>query len=114
MTLDNWNDYQWEAFAPNVKRKVLHGPTYTVVLFSFEKGANPTPHSHPHDQLSTVQSGKAIFTVGDTAHEVGPGDVLRIPGGVPHGVEVIEGPVSLLDVFVPVREDFPASKKIGE
>ena len=111
MPVNNWNEFEWDAFAPGVKRKVIHGPTYTVVLFSFEKGAPSAPHSHPHDQLSTVQSGRAIFTVGDAAHEVGPGDVIRIPGGAPHGLEVVEGPVSLLDVFVPVREDFPASAK---
>ena len=62
-------------------------------------------HTHPHCQNTYVQSGRFRFTVDGEAVEVGPGDTLAFPSGIPHGTLCLEAG-TLLDIFTPMREDF--------
>ena len=42
-------------------------------------------HSHEdEDELFLVLEGDHVFTVGETEHEAGPGDVVFAPRGIPH------------------------------
>ncbi len=50
--------------------------------------------------------GRLEFTVGGVTRVLGPGDLWRIPGGVPHSVRALDGPAVALDVFHPIREDY--------
>ncbi len=50
--------------------------------------------------------GVAEFIVGEERRTVGPGQMWRIPGGVPHQVIAGDRPVRALDVFRPIREDY--------
>jgi len=48
-----------------------------------------------------------MFYIGDEKHEVGPGGLVVIPGGVTHWGEVIgDEPVLNLDVFTPKRPEY--------
>ena len=51
-------------------------------------------------------SGRAEFTVGGQTRILGPGDLWRIPGGVPHKVVALDGPAVALDCFHPIRDDY--------
>ena len=51
-------------------------------------------------------SGRAEFTIGGVTRILGPGDIWRIPGHVPHKVRTLDGPAVALDVFHPVRDDY--------
>lgn len=63
-------------------------------------------HSHPHEQMGILLSGRFDFTIGDVTRTVEPGDIWRIPGGIPH--KVVCGPERsvALDVFHPIRDDY--------
>ncbi len=63
-------------------------------------------HSHPHEQMGFMVSGRAEFTVGGITKMLGPGDVWRIPGGVLHRVVGQEETAIAVDVFHPVRDDY--------
>jgi quercetin dioxygenase-like cupin family protein len=79
------------------------------MLFSFvdlEPGSVVAPHSHHHEQMGILISGRLEFTIGDVTRVVGPGDIWRIPSGVVHTVRAIDGPAVALDVFHPIREDY--------
>jgi quercetin dioxygenase-like cupin family protein len=69
-------------------------------------GVTVPMHSHPHDQMTLVLSGRLDFTLGEETREIGPGDTVVIPGGMPHGVPRTHEVCKLIDVFAPARTDY--------
>lgn len=95
---------QRDAF-PGVRGRYFHSDRMTAGEVTLDANIEVPEHEHPHEQITLVVSGRLEFTVGDETREVGPGQVVVIPGGVRHGVKTREACV-LLDIFAPVREDF--------
>jgi quercetin dioxygenase-like cupin family protein len=78
-----------------------------VLDFTGGPGAKPDPpHSHPHEQISYVVSGKVRYFLGEEQADLGPGDLVTIPSGVPHSIQLLSAAVRLADAFHPVRQDF--------
>lgn len=63
-------------------------------------------HSHTNEQMGIIISGHVEFTIGGETTILGPGDLYRIPSGVPHRVVALDEPARAFDVFSPVREDY--------
>lgn len=76
----------------------------------FREGAVGYVHSHPHSQVTYVESGVFEFTIGSETRQLKTGDGTYIPPGVDHGAICIEAG-ALLDVFSPIREDFLDERK---
>ena len=88
------------------RRKILAtGGGLMTVEFHFDRGAVGAPHSHRHEQVGYVVSGRFAFTLAGATSVLSPGDSYYVPSGVVHGAEALEEGV-LLDVFTPQREDF--------
>jgi quercetin dioxygenase-like cupin family protein len=77
----------------------------TLARILLRRGAVVPEHLHDNEQIATVISGRLRFRLGDEETELGAGQSLRVPGGVPHRVEALEDSV-VLDVFSPRREDW--------
>ena len=75
-------------------------------LVEFEPHAVVEMHSHPHEQMGLLLEGELEFTIGDETARLVPGQMWRIPGGVPHRAQAGVHPVRALDVFSPIREDY--------
>ncbi len=89
-----------------VSRKVLaHNDQLMIVEVRFEKGGTGAMHTHPHLQSTYVQSGRFLFTIDGTEHEVAQGDTIAFPSNIPHGTLCLEAGV-LVDIFNPMRKDF--------
>jgi quercetin dioxygenase-like cupin family protein len=71
----------------------------------FDAGAVGTVHSHPHSQVSYVESGEFDVYIDGVETRLGPGDGFFIAPDLEHGA-VCRKPGVLIDVFSPVREDF--------
>lgn len=85
----------------------LHGEKMMMVLNVTLPGNTVPLHSHPHEQIGMVYSGKARLRIGDEERIVKKGDFYCIPANVPHNDTAIgDEPFIMLDVFYPVREDF--------
>lgn len=109
----NWRKLSWIEVEPGVRRKVIQAETCTIALVELSPDAPIGMHSHPHEQFSTIQGGNAEFILGRESYPVGPGDVIRIPPDLKHGVRVLgDTPVTLLDFFTPKRKDFTASQTV--
>ena len=91
---------------PGVRRRVLTcGDELMVVQFTIDAGAEVPLHSHPHEQIGHVVSGRMKFQIGDEVRELGPGDGYSVPGGVTHGAIGVTQTIAI-DSFHPVREDY--------
>ncbi|MBL8133354.1 MAG: cupin domain-containing protein [Anaerolineae bacterium] len=62
-------------------------------------------HSHVHEQVGYLISGRMEFTVGGVTHTLIPGDSYAVPSNVLHSGRAIVDSV-LVEVFSPPREDF--------
>lgn len=70
-----------------------------------EKGWIGTRHSHPHDQIAYVVSGRLRVTCGEETFEIGVGDSFVVRGGIEHQAAALE-PSVVIDVFTPIRDDY--------
>ncbi|MBV9170001.1 MAG: cupin domain-containing protein [Chloroflexi bacterium] len=99
---------EWPAVeaVPGVHRRVLAcGDQIMIVQFTIQPGAEVPVHTHPHEQVGHVVSGRIKMRIGDEERELGPSEGYSVPGGVAHGaVGVTE--VVVVDSFHPVREDY--------
>ena len=85
----------------------LNGEKMMMALNSTLPGHSVPLHSHPHEQIGIVYSGKAKLVIGDEERIVAKSDIYCIPANVPHGDTCIgDEPFVMLDIFYPVREDF--------
>lgn len=99
-------DCALEDLGNGVTRHILaHGGTMMAVEVNFAQGAVGPLHSHPHEQLTYVLSGRFSFTIDGVTQEVGAGDTLYKKPDVVHGCVCLEAG-TLLDTFTPQREDF--------
>ena len=69
------------------------------------RGGRPASTTIRTSRSRPSLSGRLRFVVGEEEREVGAGESVRIPGGVPHRVEALEDSL-VLDVFAPRREDW--------
>lgn len=103
------NDAKLVPAEEGLERQVLaFTPRVMLVRHVLKAGWKGARHSHPHEQLVYVISGRLRFLRGDDSFEAGPGDSFVVPGGVEHQAAALED-AEVLDVFVPFREDYAAS-----
>lgn len=103
----DWDQTDWTFVREGVERKAFSGAGATVALNRLMPGHEPRPHSHAHEQIAYVISGRIRFFLNGEARLLGPGGLLLIPPHVEHWGEV-EGdePVLNLDVFTPRRPEY--------
>ncbi len=94
------------AIFPGVTIQTAAGDRLMLSVVNLEPGSVVREHSHPHEQMGLLISGRLEFTIGGVTRVLGPGDMWRIPGGVAHKVVTLDAPAVALDVFHPVRDDY--------
>jgi quercetin dioxygenase-like cupin family protein len=96
----------WVAAAPGIRRKVLcHDDGIMLVRFAFEAGAVGAEHSHPHKQVSVIESGVFDLTIAGKTKRLKAGDSYLVAPDLLHSAVAVEAGV-IVDVFSPLREDF--------
>ena len=102
------NHIPWEDVGKGLQRQIFgHDDKVMMVKVKFEKGAIGSLHSHPHSQVTYIESGEFEMTIGDDKKLIKKGDGFYVPPDVLHGILCIEAGM-LIDVFSPMREDFIA------
>jgi len=81
-----------------------------VTFVDLDAGAVVPNHSHPHEQISVMISGKLRFNVDGEEKIVSAGEVVLVPSNVEHGVEAFDGPAVAYDCWSPIREDYILDK----
>lgn len=89
------------------ERQVMAGKNAMIVKNVLHPGFPEFKHKHPHEQIATIASGHCKFMIGDEWFEMGPGDMVFVPGDTYHDIIVLgDEPVVNYDIFYPLREDF--------
>jgi quercetin dioxygenase-like cupin family protein len=91
------------------ERRLGHTDNLMMVVIDFYDGPKDEPdppHSHPHEQVSYVAEGEIVFVLEEERTRLGPGDVVLIPSGKPHTIQLLTEHVRLVDCFTPIRQDF--------
>jgi quercetin dioxygenase-like cupin family protein len=86
-------------------RTLAFGERTHLTEFHLARGSVIPEHQHPHEQTGYLVSGRMTFVIAGETFDARPGDAWNIPGGVNHGVDVLEDCV-VVEVFSPVREDY--------
>ncbi len=95
-----------EVVGDGIARQILgYNGDIMMVRVWFDEGAIGELHSHIHSQVSYVESGRFLVTVGSQVQTLSAGDCFYVDPNMDHGAVCEEAGV-LLDVFSPVRQDF--------
>jgi quercetin dioxygenase-like cupin family protein len=93
-----------------ITRRVLHTKDLMMVVINFENGPwkDPDPlHHHVHEQITYVAEGELIFFCeGEPDQILTRGDVVSVPSGKKHAIQLLSKNAVLVDSFNPIREDF--------
>ena len=103
-----WNVVSAQRIADGIDRQMIVGEKLMMCRLTLQPHVDTPVHSHPHEQMTIVERGRARFTIGDTARVAEAGDVLHFPANTRHGATMLDEEVVLIDIFTPVREEFLA------
>ena len=101
-------DLPTEQLNPLISRSLITGERAMLAHVYLKKGAVVPMHSHDNEQITYVLEGALKFRIGDGGPEdlvVRTGEVLHLPGNVPHEAEALEDTIDV-DVFTPPRQDW--------
>jgi quercetin dioxygenase-like cupin family protein len=104
----NWDSVPAEAVNPSMSRQIVSGEKLMIARIKFKDGFRVPLHSHVHEQVTQVISGKMRFWFGENKEQtmlLEPGDVIVIESNLPHEALMI-GEVEEVDTWAPPRQDW--------
>jgi quercetin dioxygenase-like cupin family protein len=102
----DWARVPVEQLEEGIERQMVIGENLMICRLRLAPHIVTPEHDHPHEQMTIVEQGRALFTIGDEQRVVSAGDVLHFPPGTWHGATMLDEEVILVDIFSPIREDF--------
>ena len=88
------------------RQDFAEGSHLNVLHWNMADGSEVKMHTHSQEQFGYVIKGGFTMVVGEATQELRSGDGYVIPPGVPHSFVAI-GDTEAIDVFSPVKMDFP-------
>jgi quercetin dioxygenase-like cupin family protein len=73
-----------------VSKTILDKPVGTITLFAFDAGQRLSEHQAPYDAVVQIVDGNALIVIDGKDIEVGTGELIIMPGNVPHSVKANE------------------------
>jgi quercetin dioxygenase-like cupin family protein len=73
-----------------VSKTILDKPAGTITLFAFDRGQKLSEHTAPFDAVVQIVDGAARLTIGGEGVNVSAGQIIIMPGNVPHAVAADE------------------------
>lgn len=93
---------------PDAWSALASGENIMLSFLEMAEGAEVPEHAHPEEQAGMVIVGRLRLRIGDEEKVIGPGQAYIVPPDVAHSGLVLEGPLRVLDIFGPPREDYRA------
>jgi len=73
-----------------VSKTILDKPAGTITLFAFDRGQRLSEHQAPYDAVVQVVDGRGVITIAGRETELCAGEIIIMPGNVPHAVSARE------------------------
>jgi quercetin dioxygenase-like cupin family protein len=102
----DWASIPVEQLDAGIERQMIVGEKVMICRLRIAPNIVTPAHDHPHEQMTIVERGRVLFTIGQEQRVAKAGDVLHFPSGTWHGATMLDEEVILIDVFSPIREDF--------
>ncbi|MEP0775745.1 MAG: cupin domain-containing protein [Acidobacteriota bacterium] len=87
--VQRWNRERHGPLNEAKLRHRLEELGYSVVRQSYPPGTSLPPHTHQQDKADAVLAGRLRIAIAGERVELGPGDLIEIPRGWQHAVEVV-------------------------
>jgi quercetin dioxygenase-like cupin family protein len=104
-----WSAVPAAQLNPLLTRQFVTGSQSMIALIELKKGCVVPRHQHPNEQISYIAKGALLFELGEEGATVEKivreGEVLVIPGNVPHSATALEDTTDF-DFFAPPRQDW--------
>lgn len=104
-----WSDVPSEQLNPLLVRQFVTGSQAMFARIELKKGCIVPLHQHPNEQISYITEGALRFSLGEEGSAVDKivraGEILVIPGNMPHSAEALEDTIDF-DIFAPPRQDW--------
>lgn len=107
--LMDWSHVRVEQLEKGIERQMIVGENLMICRLRFAPHIVTPAHDHPHEQITMVEKGRVLFTIGDEERIAKAGDILHFPPNSWHGARMLDEEVILIDIFSPIREDFLTS-----
>ena len=82
-----------------VSRTLLKNASGTLTVFSFDAGQSLSEHTVPFNAFVQVLDGEGEITIDGKMSVVKPGEIILMPGGLPHSVHATQRFKMLLTMF---------------
>ena len=105
MTFMALKDIPPREIMPGFRGRFVHTKAMTLAYWEIDAGSELPTHSHPQEMVINFMEGLFELTVANETRQLVPGDVVVIPGDVPHSGKAIEDS-RIIDVWHPPREDY--------
>ena len=79
-----------------VSREIIKKDIGTVTIFAFDKGQGLSEHSAPFDAMVQIVDGEAEITIAGEAKTVSKGEMIIMPGNVPHALQAVNMPYKMI------------------
>ena len=73
-----------------VSKTILDKSAGTITLFAFDKGQKLSEHTVPYDAVVQVLDGHGQLTIDGQDKQVAAGEIIIMPGNMPHSVAARE------------------------
>lgn len=105
MTFKNLSDIQEREIIPGYLARFIHSEKMTLAYWVIKSNSLLPEHSHKHEQVTVIISGKFELKVGNETKVLVKGDTAIIPSFVKHSGKSLTN-CKIIDFFNPKREDY--------
>ena len=85
--INNLIEYQENSV---VSKEIIKKETGTVTIFAFDKGEGLSEHTAPFDAMVQIIDGTAEIVIAGNKNIVQKGEMIIMPGNVPHALKAVE------------------------
>jgi quercetin dioxygenase-like cupin family protein len=93
-----------------IRQDFANGKNMNVLHWNMSDKSVVGMHTHPQEQFGYCIKGGFELTIGDEVFHLKAGDAYLVPANVPHAFVAV-GETEAIDVFSPIKTEFPWDKK---